>query len=31
MRFRGVFDVEKIHAAIAPRHIFYVGIRDAAR
>ena len=28
---RGVFEVEKIHAAIAPRRTFYAGIRDAAR
>jgi hypothetical protein len=28
---RGVFEVEKIHAAIAPRCNFYAGIRDAAR
>jgi hypothetical protein len=28
--FRGIFDVEKIHAAIAPRHTFYAGIQDAA-
>jgi hypothetical protein len=27
----GVFEVEKIHAAIAPRRTFYVGICDAAR
>jgi hypothetical protein len=27
--FRGIFEVEKIHAAIAPRRIFYAGIRDA--
>jgi hypothetical protein len=26
----GVFEVEKIHAAIAPRHIFYARICDAA-
>jgi hypothetical protein len=25
---RGVFEVEKIHAAIAPRQTFYAGIRD---
>jgi hypothetical protein len=28
---RGVFEVEKIHATIALRHTFYVGIRDATR
>jgi hypothetical protein len=28
--FQGIFEVEKIHAAIAPRHTFYAGIRDAA-
>jgi hypothetical protein len=28
---RGVYEVEKIHAAIASRHSFHVGIRDAAR
>jgi hypothetical protein len=28
---RGVFEVEKIHAAIAPRHTFNAGICDAAR
>jgi hypothetical protein len=28
--FRGIFEVEKIHAAIAPRRTFYAGIRDAA-
>jgi hypothetical protein len=28
---RGVFEVEKIHAAIAPRHNFYARICDAAR
>jgi hypothetical protein len=28
---KGVFEVEKIHAAIAPRHTFYVRIPDAAR
>jgi hypothetical protein len=27
---RGVFEVEKIHVAIAPRHNFYTGIPDAA-
>jgi hypothetical protein len=27
---RGFFDVENIHAAIAPRCTFYAGIRDAA-
>jgi hypothetical protein len=27
---RGVFEVEKIHAAIAPRRTFYARIRDAA-
>jgi hypothetical protein len=27
---QGVIEVEKIHAAIAPRHTFYVGICDAA-
>jgi hypothetical protein len=27
----GVFEVEKIHAAIAPRHSFNAGICDAAR
>jgi hypothetical protein len=26
---RGVFEVEKIHAAIAPRRNFYAGIHDA--
>jgi hypothetical protein len=28
---REVFEVEKIHAAIAPRRTFYAGICDAAR
>jgi hypothetical protein len=28
---RGVFEVEKIHAVIAPRRNFYTRIRDAAR
>jgi hypothetical protein len=28
---RGVYEVEKIHAAIASRRPFHVGIRDAAR
>jgi hypothetical protein len=28
---RGVLEVGKIHAAIASRHNFYSGIRDAAR
>jgi hypothetical protein len=28
---RGVYEVEKIHAAIASRHSFHAGIRDAAR
>jgi hypothetical protein len=28
---RGVFEVKKIHVAIAPRCTFYVGIRDATR
>jgi hypothetical protein len=28
---RGVFEVEKIHAAIAPRRNFYAKIHDAAR
>jgi hypothetical protein len=28
---RGVFEVEKIHAAITLRHNFYAGIRDATR
>jgi hypothetical protein len=28
---RGVFEVEKIHAAIAPRRTFYAGICDAVR
>jgi hypothetical protein len=28
---RGVFEVEKIHGAIAPRHNFYAGIFDATR
>jgi hypothetical protein len=28
---QGVFEVEKIHAAIAPRRNFYDAIRDAAR
>jgi hypothetical protein len=28
---QGVFEVEKIHATIAPRRNFYAGIRDAAR
>jgi hypothetical protein len=28
---RGIFEVEKIHAAIAPRRNFYAGIHDAAR
>jgi hypothetical protein len=28
--FRGIFEVKKIHAAIAPRRTFYAGIRDAA-
>jgi hypothetical protein len=28
---QGVFEVEKIHAAITPRRNFYVGIRDATR
>jgi hypothetical protein len=27
--FWGIFEVEKIHAAIAPRHTFYAGIWDA--
>jgi hypothetical protein len=27
----GVFEVEKIHATIAPRHSFNAGICDAAR
>jgi hypothetical protein len=27
---QGVFEVEKIHAAITPRRNFYAGIRDAA-
>jgi hypothetical protein len=27
----GVFEVEKIHAAIFPRHTFYAGIHGAAR
>jgi hypothetical protein len=30
MPLRGVFEVEKIHAAIAPRRNFYARIRDAA-
>jgi hypothetical protein len=28
---QGVFEVEKIHVAIGPRHNFYARIRDAAR
>jgi hypothetical protein len=28
---RGIFEVEKIHAAIAPRRTFYAGILDAVR
>jgi hypothetical protein len=28
---RGVFEVEKIHAVIGPRHNFYAGIHDATR
>jgi hypothetical protein len=28
---QGVFEVKKIHAAIAPRCNFYTGIHDAAR
>jgi hypothetical protein len=27
---RGVFEVQNIHAAVAPRHNFYAGICDAA-
>jgi hypothetical protein len=28
--FQGIFEVEKIHATIAPRRTFYAGIRDVA-